>query len=361
MRAMTQLVNQLVNQLGEWLKGEGPESDIVISSRLRLARNLADYPFNTRSSAASRKEVELLLRETLTGRAVDRGLTYLSLGHAPIIDRQVLLERHLISKEHAALGKEHNGIVERGVAVSRQENLAILVNEEDHLRLQCLRSGLQFEEAWEELNAVDNAVARAVKLAFSPQFGFLTCCPTNVGTGLRISVMLHLPALVITKQLDKVFEALSRINFTVRGFFGEGTQAMGDFFQISNQITLGKSEEEMIRDMRKVVPQIVGFEREVRQKLLEQSRERVEDSVCRSLGILRAARCITTEETMERLSALRLGVHLGLLTDVPIRTINEIFLCSQPGHLQKLEGRPLEAAERDVARAALIRRRLAAR
>ena len=355
---MTQFIDQLVTQLGEWLKGEGPESDIVISSRLRLARNLADYPFNTRATAPSRKEVELLLKETLTGEAVGRGLAYVSLGHAPLVDRQVLLERHLISKEHAALGKEHNGVIERGVAISSQENLAILVNEEDHLRLQCLRSGLQFEEAWEELNAVDSAIARTLKYAFSPQFGFLTCCPTNVGTGLRISVMLHLPAMVITKQLDKVFEALSRINFTVRGFFGEGSQAMGDFYQISNQITLGKPEDEMIRDMQKVVPQIIGFERDVRQKLLDQSRERLEDSVWRSHGILRAARCITTEETMERLSALRLGVHLGLLTSVPIRLINELFIYTQPGHLQKLEGRPLEPAERDIARASLIRRKL---
>ncbi len=358
---MSQFIDQLMTRLGEWLKGEGPESDIVISSRLRLARNLADYPFNTRAPAASRKEVELLLKETLTNGSVARDLTYVSLGHAPLVDRQILLERHLISKEHAALGKEHNGVVERGVAVSRQENLAILVNEEDHLRLQCLRSGFQFEEAWEELNAIDNALARNLRYAFSPQFGFLTCCPTNVGTALRISAMVHLPALVITKQLDKVFEALSRINFTVRGFFGEGSQAMGDFYQISNQITLGKVEEDMIRDMRKVVPQIIGFEREVRQKLLDQSRERLEDSVCRSHGILRTARCISTEETMERLSALRLGVNLGLLTDVPLGTINELFITTQPGHLQKREGRVLEPAERDIARASLIRRTLGVR
>ena len=356
---MSQFIDQVTGQLGEWLKGEGPESDIVISSRLRLARNLADYPFNTQASPASRKEAELLLKEALAGEATGRALTYVSLGHAPLVDRQVLLERHLISKEQAALGKEHGGGGERGVAVSRQESLAIMVNEEDHLRLQCLRSGLQFEQAWEELDAVDNALARTVKFAFSPQFGFLTCCPTNVGTGLRVSVMLHLPALVIAKQLDKVFEALSRINFTVRGFFGEGSQAMGDFYQISNQVTLGKAEEDLIQDMQKVIPQIIEYERTVRQKLLEQSRERLEDSVWRSHGILRSARCITTEETMERLSALRLGINLGLITDIPMRTINELFITTQPGHLQKQEGRTLDPAERDVARAALVRRQLA--
>jgi protein arginine kinase len=358
---MTQFTDQLVNQLGEWLKGEGPESDIVISSRLRLARNLADFPFNTKASPQSRKEVELLLRETLTGEAAGRGLTYVSLGHAPLVDREVLLERHLISKEHAALAKEHAGVVERGVAISRAETVAVMVNEEDHLRIQVLRSGLQFDEAWEELNRLDNSLAADLKYAFSPQFGFLTCCPTNVGTGLRISVMLHLPALVITKQLDKVFEALSRINFTVRGFFGEGSQAMGDFYQISNQVTLGKAEEEMIHEIQKVIPQIIEYERTVRQKLLEQSRDRLEDSVWRSFGTLTSARFITTEETMERLSALRLGVNLGILTDIPMRSINELFISTQPGHLQKLEGRALDATERDLARATLIRRKLAAR
>jgi protein arginine kinase len=356
---MTQFVDHLIGQLGEWLKSSGAESDIVISSRLRLARNLADYPFNSRASAQTRKEVEVLLKDVLTGNGIARALTYVSLGHAPLLDRQVLLERHLISKEHAAVDKSlGTGVVERGVAVSRQETLAIMVNEEDHLRVQVLRSGFQFEEAWKELGAVDDALARNLKFAFSSQFGYLTCCPTNVGTGLRVSVMLHLPALVITKQLDKVFEALSRINFNVRGFFGEGSQAMGDFYQISNQVTLGKSEEEMIEEMNKVIPQIIDFERTCRQKLLEGNRERLEDSVWRSYGILTTARYITTEETMERLSALRLGVHLDLLSDVPIKTINELFICTQPGHLQKIEGRALEAEERDAVRAALIRRKL---
>jgi protein arginine kinase len=356
---MTQFVDQLINQLGEWLKGSGPESDIIISSRLRLARNLTDYPFNTQASPQSRKEVEVLLKEVLTGNGIGRGLTYISLGHAPVLDRQVLLERHLISKEHAAVGKDHGaGVVERGVAISRQETLAIMVNEEDHLRLQVLRSGIQFKEAWEELNAIDDALARNLKYAFSPQFGYLTCCPTNVGTGLRVSVMLHLPAIVIAKQLDKVFEALSRINFAVRGFFGEGSQAMGDFYQISNQVTLGKAEEEMIDEMEKVIPQIIEFERTCRQKLVDGSRERLEDSVWRSYGLLTTARYITTEETMERLSALRLGVHLGLLDSVPIKAINELFICTQPGHLQKIEGKALEPEERDAARASLIRRKL---
>ena len=357
---MSQFVDHLVTQIGEWLKGAGPESDIVISSRVRLARNLADFPFNPQATPQSRKEVEGLLREKLTDAQVIRGLTWVPLGHAPIVDRQVLLERHLISKEQAAIGKEYGGgPTERGVAVSRRENLAVMVNEEDHLRLQCLRSGLQLDEAWAELNALDDALARSAPFAFSPRFGFLTCCPTNAGTGLRVSVMVHLPALVIAKQLDKVLEALSRINFNVRGFFGEGSQAMGDFYQISNQVTLGKVEEEMIEEMKKIVPQIIGFERTCRQKLLESNRKRLEDSVWRAHGILSSARCITTEETLERLSALRLGVNLGLLTGVPIKTINELLIFSQPGHLQKVEGRTLETEERDAARADFIRKRMA--
>jgi protein arginine kinase len=264
----------------------------------------------------------------------------------------LLAERHLISREHAL------GEGARGVAIAYDETLSIMVNEEDHLRIQVLRSGMLFNEAYEEADITDSILGSSLNYAFSPQFGFLTACPTNVGTGLRVSVLVHLPALALVKQMEKVFQSLSHINYTMRGLFGEGTLPIGNFYQISNQISLGKSELDIINEMKSVIPQIVQYERVWRQKLLDEEKGQIEDRIWRANGILRNAHIITSEETMELLSALRLGINLGLIEDIDMNTLNELFMSTQPSHLQKMEGRVLEPEERDTMRASFIREKL---
>lgn len=342
----------LAGTAGEWLKGTGPESDIVISTRVRLARNLADFPFLTRTTPGQRKEIEDILRREIRASGSMPKDLYYPLEVSPPLDLQFLVERHLISKDLATSAGA------RGVAFTERETVSIMVNEEDHLRIQVLKSGLQIQQAWEQIDRIDDMIEKRVDYAFSSHAGYLTVCPTNVGTGLRVSVMMHLPALVITKQIEKVFYAVSKINLAVRGLYGEGTQASGNFFQISNQITLGKSEEQVTANIESAIPQIIRFERSAREALLGQSRVKLEDKVCRAQGLLRSARVITSEEVMDRLSDIRLGVNMGLLKEPSVKTINEMFILTQPAHLQKLEGRELNSLQRDTARADLIRQKL---
>ena len=339
-------------QAGEWLSGTGPESDIVMSTRIRLARNLRDFPFLTRIDEARKTALERRLSQVLQDEGL--GVThYQNLEEATPIDRQCLVERHLISKDHAA------GRGDRGVALGARGALSVMVNEEDHLRVQVLRSGFQPDACWRRILELDRALEERVDFAFSPEFGYLTACPTNAGTGMRVSVMLHLPALVMTKQIEKVFQAVNKINLAVRGFYGEGTQALGDFYQISNQITLGQSEEDILKAATDHVPQIIKFERNWREKLLKENRAGLEDRVWRAFGMLERARLITSEETMDYLSAVRMGVNLGLIDRLPIGTVNELFILTQPAHLQKLQGGELETPERDERRADFIRHTLA--
>ena len=345
-------IQDLQSRAGEWLGGTGPESDIVISSRIRLARNLANYPFLSRANPRECGQVEREIREKIGSIDSISSLTYFGLPNLTLLDRQFLVERHLISREHAY------GKGPRGVGLGPKEMLSIMVNEEDHLRTQSLRSGFQLQTTWEQVNAVDDELEKELEFAFSPQFGYLTVCPTNVGTGMRASVMLHLPALVMTRQIDKVFQAVSKINLAVRGLYGEGTQASGDFYQISNQTTLGKTELEIINNIERVIPKIIEYERTVRDNLLEQKREIVEDKVWRAFGMLQTARTINSEETMDLLSAVRMGVNLGIIPKVRIRTVNELFIFTQPAHLQKLERTELSSPERDITRATFIRSRL---
>lgn len=346
-------IENLLTQSGEWLKGTGPDSDVVISSRLRLARNLSPFQFLTAAPQDVRKEIDAVVKDRIPERLGNKKLHYMSLNPLTALDRHLLVERHLISKEHAT------GEGERSIVIGNDETISIMINEEDHLRLQVLRSGFELNDAWQELNQLDDVLGERLEYAFHSQFGFLTACPTNVGTGLRISVMLHLPALVIAKQVDKVLQSLSRINYTVRGLFGEGTPAMGDFYQISNQITLGKVEEDMIAEIKNVLPQIIQFERSWRQRLMEEDPEKMEDRVWRACGILKNARSITTEETMDYLSILRLGVNLHLIEGIPPSLVNELFIFTQPSHLQKIEKKSLEPRERDVIRASFVRSKLA--
>ncbi len=343
-------LDDLTRTSGEWLRGTGPESDIVMCSRIRLARNLNDFPFINRASRSEKAEIETHARGAIA--AATESLSYVELNQRSKLDLQFLVERQLISRELSSADYP------RGVAIGAHENISIMVNEEDHLRIQAMHSGLSLHDVWERINALDDQLEERLSYAFSPQLGYLTACPTNVGTGIRVGVMLHLPALVQTKQIDKVFRALQKINLAVRGLYGEGTQAFGDFYQISNQQTLGNSELELIRNLTEVVPQIIEYERTARQKLVSERRQHLHDQVSRAYGVLKTAHTISSEETMHLLSSVRMGINLGLIDDLEIPTVNELFIHTQPAHLQKLQGTTLEVDERNVARASYLRSRL---
>src|SRR5262245_54712980 len=261
---------------GEWLRGTGPESDIVISSRIRLARNLAAFPFTNRATPHQKSEIEGLLRERISKLELDPRLSYLNIVGLTPLDRQLLVERQLISRELAAAEGP------RGVALAPEETVSLMVNEEDHLRLQVMRSGFALDEAWQDIDRVDDLLEQRVSYAFSEEFGYLTACPTNVGTGMRSSVMLHLPALVLTKQIEKVFRALQKINLAVRGIYGEGSRPSGDFYQISNQVTLVKSETTILNEIREVIPQIITYERQARATWVRESKQGLHDRVSRA-------------------------------------------------------------------------------
>lgn len=345
-------LEELAVRCGEWLRGSGPESDIVMSSRIRLARNLADYPFVRRCTEQDRAKVVRALRERILESNELANVSYVDVEALPPVDRQFLVERQLISRELS----EAEG--PRGVVIDAEEKFSVMVNEEDHLRLQVMSSGLALQSAWEQINRIDDLIERKVIYAFHDRLGYLTACPTNVGTGMRVSVMLHLPALVITKQIDKVFRSLQKISLAVRGLYGEGSQAMGDFYQISNQITLGRREDELIRQVADVVPVMIDYERRAREFLIKQSQKDLHDRVSRAFGILCTAQTISSEETMMLLSSVRMGVNLGLIEDVAIPTINQLFIHTQPAHLQKIHGMELDTADRNVERAHYLQRQL---
>lgn len=339
----------------EWLRGDGGAADVVISSRVRLARNLAGFQFARRCSREIRSRiVEVAQRHLLESDLAPRML-WVDLAGLPEVERSLLVERHLISKHLAKADGP------RAVAISApDERLSIMVNEEDHLRLQMLRSGLSVQEAYASLDVIDDKIESRVDYAYSPRFGYLTACPTNVGTGIRVSVMLHLPGLKLSGEMDKVHRAAKAMSLAVRGFYGEGSEAVGDFFQVSNQTTLGKSESELITTFeQRIIPKFVEYERMARRTLIEKRRVFVEDQVFRALGTLRHARLLKADEVLQLLSFVRFGIVMGLIDDLPVRRVNELTLSTQPAHLQRLVGRSLDQAERRVERANRVRVALA--
>jgi protein arginine kinase len=337
-----------LDQTGEWLKGEGPESDIVISSRARLARNVEGFPFSHRASGEKLQSIQEDVRSRLDNLDSLGEYEYVEVDQISDLDTSFLAERHLISSELAEVDWE------RGVAVTPDERVSIMVNEEDHLRIQSIRSGCNLEETWEQLNKLDDELESFVKYAFSPKYGYLTACPTNAGTALRVSVMLHLPVLNLANQMDNVFQSLSKVNFTSRGLYGEGTQASGDLYQISNQVTMNKSEEDFINQMNEMIPEIVKFEREWRDRMLEERPTELKDRIYRAAGTLSNAYSISSDEATECLSALRLGISLDLI-DMPLSRVNRMFLFAQPAHLQKKLDLELNKEQRDQHRASYLR------
>lgn len=344
--------DDLLRQTSEWLKGSGPVSEIVMSSRVRLARNLKDYPFSHWASKRQEKEV---LKGVLDAAAESRLLKealIVMMSEAPDLDKQFLLERHLISREHILKPES------KAVVISDREIISLMVNEEDHIRLQVMQSGFNLKEGWRIADQLDDELAAKLDYAFDQEWGYLTACPTNTGTGMRASVMLHLPALVMTKQIARVVQAITKLGMVVRGLYGEGTDAEGNLFQISNQITLGKSEAETLEHIEGIIRQLIGYEESARKQLLKQNGDFVKDKIWRAYGTLRNAYIISSKETLGLLSMLRLGVDLGLLTETDRKAVNELFILTQPAHLQKMEKRALSQSERDAIRAQIIRNRL---
>lgn len=346
--------DDLIRTTGEWLRGVGRLSDVVLSSRIRLARNLAGHPFLSTASTTDRTEIFRRLVDAIGSTCDAEDGLVIDLQETDALDREILLERHLISRQHV------NADGRRGVTISPGETRALMINEEDHLRIQALRSGLELEALWSDVSGVDDALGTQLEFAFDRQFGYLTACPTNVGTGIRVSVMLHLPALKLTKEIERVARAARDMRLAVRGMHGEGTDAVGDFYQVSNQTTLGKSEEEIIKAFSDVIiPKIVEYERTARESLARHSPAQLEDKIWRAFGLLANARCITSEETQTLLSPIRMGIHMERFSLIDVPTLNELFLNTQPAHLQKLHGKSLDDEERDVVRATFLRTRLA--
>jgi protein arginine kinase len=343
------------NALSLWMNGEGADSDVVISSRVRIARNLRRLPFPMMADPSQSLSVmEMLLEVEESGKLNGLGkLEQIRLSELTELEKQVLVEKHLISPNLA--NDSRNG----ALILSPKEDISVMINEEDHLRIQCLGAGFQVHEVWDQASKIDDIFEEQVDYAFDEKHGYLTSCPTNVGTGIRVSVMMHLPALVMTGQISRILSAITQVGLAVRGMYGEGSEATGNLFQVSNQITLGQSEHEIIENLFQVVRQMIEHEKSARSKLLTDSRHRVEDRVRRSFGILSQAIIMDSKEASQRLSDLRLGVHLGLLPELDDRTLNELLVSTQPGFLQQTFGEALSPEQRDRSRAEIIRLRLA--
>lgn len=333
------------------------DMDVVISSRVRLARNLESYPFSTRMTHAQAAEILEKVKNVMfsdKNAGFSSEFKYYEMNSMKPLDRQLLVEKHLISPEFA------EGQAERAAIISRDKRVSILVNEEDHLRLQCIYPGMHLAEARKRCDDLDARLDEKLGFAFDKINGYLTCCPTNSGTGIRASAMLHLPALAMTGYIKGILETCSKIGVAVRGAYGENTEASGNMFQISNQVTLGQTEEEIIAGISSITSQISNQERMLRDELYKQNPQRFEDRVYRSLGLLQNARIMSSEESLKLLSDVRLGVIKGLVQSIDLKKINDLMLMIQPAYLQKLAGAELKPDERDQRRAEMLRKTLGA-
>src|SRR5438132_12362556 len=333
-------------------KREGPHDRIVMSSRVRLARNLKGMPFPGWAKKLERVKALDLIRPAVESLPQMSDAFSESMDNLTGLEKNILVERHLISREHAAKSAGS------GLVLNREESLCVMINEEDHLRMQALRPGLQLKQAWGAIDQVDSKLEKKLDYAFSTDLGYLTACPTNLGTGIRVSAMLHLPGLVLAEQINQIIQAVNKLGLAVRGLYGEGTEALGNVFQVSNQMTLGESESDIVERLNKVLAQIIEHEENARGMLLEKKPKSVYNHIGRAYGILANAHSISSKETMNLLSLMRLGVDLGLFPDVERWQVDELFILTQPAHLQKQHTEKLSAEERDLLRADMVRERL---
>jgi protein arginine kinase len=330
----------------------GPHDRIVMSSRVRLARNLKSLPFPGFAKKPDRIKALETIRPAVTSLPQMGSAFAESMDNLSALDKQILVERHLISREHAAKNAGS------GLVMNKDESLCVMINEEDHMRMQSLRPGLQIKECYAAIDSIDSALEKKLDYAFSKDLGYLTACPTNLGTGIRVSAMLHLPALVLHEQINKIVQAVNKLGLAVRGLYGEGTEALGNVFQVSNQMTLGESEHEIVERLTKVLAQLIEHEENARGTLLEEKQKVLFNHIGRAYGILANAHSISSKETMNLLSLMRLGVDLGLFPGTEKALVDELFIITQPAHLQKRYSEKLSAEERDLLRADMLRERL---
>lgn len=349
---MDSRITQLVRNSDARLGRLGPDSDVVFSSRIRLARNLSGYSFVSRLSVFDREEILREAREVSEKIFPPESCYFFNAPELSESDFLCLLERQLVSREFI------EGDKERAVLVDRAENFSIMFLEEDHLRIQMITAGFDLDSLWPRASELDNQFDRLLPYAYDEKRGYLTACPSNLGTGARLSVMLHLPALMLTNEIERAYRAMQNMNLSVRGLYGEGSKPFGSFFQVSNQTTLGMAEEEIQHHLQTVVSKIVEYERKARQRLLEKENERTLDRVCRAIGLLRCAHTIPVEEAMAHLSAMRMGTWLGLQNEIPAEKIDALFLRIQPAHLEILAGHPLDEDEAPRFRAEYLRGQL---
>lgn len=345
-------IDEMKDRLGCWLDGSGPNPEIVMSTRVRLARNLRDLRFAHRADDEDRlhvlEEVVTAIRET---GAVGE-MAVIRTDEIPEADRGFLMERHLVSNEMVTNAKP------AAVIVGRDECSSVMVNEEDHLRIQTMQSGFQPTRTWEMADEIDSKLENRLGYAFSEEWGYLTACPTNTGTGLRVSVLLHLPGLVLTGQIARALKGIAQVGLAVRGLYGEGTEAMGNFFQVSNQTTLGQSERDIIGSLERVTRQVIEHEGTARRILLKDAKPQIEDKVWRAFGLLKYGRLMRPAEVMNLCSAIRLGLGLGLVSGLSYGLLNSLMVLSQPAHVEKITGRALDDSEDNLERANLVRRLL---
>ncbi|WP_042225438.1 protein arginine kinase [Oceanobacillus manasiensis] len=348
------LQNFMNEAISPWMREEGPDSDIVLSSRIRLARNFANISYPIIADKDKLEEIRDFFRDNYEHQSFEeyKDFAFVAIGDLSPVEKRVLVEKHLISP-HLAENAETAAAI-----ISENEQVSLMVNEEDHIRIQLYFPGFQLENALQKAFTFDDFLEEKVNYAFDETRGYLTSCPTNVGTGMRASVMMHLPALAMTKQINRMIPAINQLGLVVRGIYGEGSEAVGSIFQISNQITLGKTEEDIVEDLQSVVKQLIDHERKARTRIMEQSRTSLEDRIFRSYGVLEYSRIIESKEAAVCLSNVRLGIDLGFIENVSRNILNELMILTQPGFLQQYAKRTLSANERDVLRASLIRERL---
>ena len=344
-------LEELFTRPSVWLS-RSEDAGIVISSRIRLARNLRDFKFPGWASDEERLRIWKQLNEILCGLPGFSDALSVHMQDLSDLDKLVLFERNLVSHEHI------NSRPGAGLVLTLDEKAAIMVNEEDHLRLQSIRPGQNLQEAWDHLDQIDNQIEQQIGYAYDQRLGFLTACPSNVGTGLRASVMLHVPGLVLQNEMNQVVKGLGKIGLAVRGMGGEGSEAAGNFFQVSNQITLGEKEIDIINTLDEIIHHVVKHEENARQRLAESSEHKLHDHVGRAQGILGRAHLLSSKEAFDLLSGLRLGVELGIIKEIEREAVDSLLLQTRPGHLQKAEKKMMTSSERDIARAAQVRKKL---
>ena len=345
-------IQDILSIPAEAARREGPSNKIVLSSRVRLARNLAASPFPGWAKKSVRVETFTHIRDNVMEVEPMRDGFHTGMEDLSTLDKQILVERHFISREHAAKSAGS------GMVLSGDEVLCVMINEEDHLRMQALLPGLQVDSAWQTIDRLDTALESTLDFAFCKRRGYLTACPTNLGTGIRVSAMLHLPGLVLGEQINQIIQAVNKLGLAVRGLHGEGTEALGNVFQVSNQMTLGETESDIVERLNKVLLQIIDHEENARAKLLENKPKMVYNHIGRAYGILANSHSISSKETMNLLSLFRLGIDLGLFPGSRAALIEELFIITQPAHLQNARAGKLSAEKRDILRADLLRDRL---